>query len=125
MARAPRILIVEDVLLIAMDIEAVVRASRCDVVGPVARLDQAVDLARSDDLDAAILDLHLGGGDLSTPVAQILRRRSIPFAFLTGHADPEIMPAGFANELVLEKPLGTRRCRRAIAQLTGWNPDPI
>jgi|SRR5208282_2423938 len=49
----------------------------CHVVGPVSRLDAALRLARDEPLDAAILDVHIRGGQVY-PVAEELLARNIP-----------------------------------------------
>jgi len=51
-----RILVVEDEMLIAVMIEETLQDLGCVVVGPVARLDAALRLARDEVLDAAILN---------------------------------------------------------------------
>jgi CheY-like chemotaxis protein len=112
----PRVLVVEDVLLVAMDIEQTLQGAGYEVVGPVGRLRQAVDLATHEQIDAALLDLDLRGA-LSTPVAYALRRRGIPFAFVTGHAHTGVLPADLANEPMLDKPLSERGCLAAVAAL--------
>jgi CheY-like chemotaxis protein len=114
----PRVLVVEDVLLVAMDIELILQSAGYEVVGPVGRLRQAVELATHEPIDAALLDLDLRGA-LSTPVAYALRRRGIPFAFVTGHAHTGTLPADLASQPILEKPLSERCCLAAVAELLG------
>jgi len=79
-----RVLVVEDEALIAMFIADVVSGLGMDVVGPAGTVDQAVSLARTEQLDAALLDLNLGGA-ASLPVAEVLADLSVPFAFVTGY----------------------------------------
>ena len=112
----PRILVVEDVLLLAMDIEAMLHGAGYEVAGPVGRLPAAIEIATHEAIDCALLDLDLGGV-LSTPVAYALRRRGIPFAFITGHAETGMLPSDLAKEPVLEKPLPEHRCLATVSQL--------
>ena len=79
-----RILVVEDEAMIALLIEDVLSDLGTTVVGPVARVDEALALARSAEIDLAALDLNLGG-DPVYPVAEALAARSIPFVFMTGY----------------------------------------
>jgi CheY-like chemotaxis protein len=79
-----RILIVEDEAMIALLIEDVLTDLGATVVGPAARLDEALPLARSAEVDLAALDLNLAG-DPVYPVAEVLAARGIPFVFMTGY----------------------------------------
>jgi CheY-like chemotaxis protein len=79
-----RILIVEDEAMIALLIEDVLTDLGSTVVGPAARLDEALALARSAEVDLAALDLNLAG-DAVYPVAEALAQRGIPFVFMTGY----------------------------------------
>lgn len=86
-----RILVVEDMLLIAEVIEDELRERGCEVVGPAARLEQGLALAINAELDGALLDVNLAG-ERSFPVADELEKRSIPYAFLTGYGEGGIPP---------------------------------
>jgi len=81
-----RILVVEDDMLIAMSIEEVLLELGCIVLGPVARLDQAMQLATNEVFDAAILDVTIRGGQ-TFPVAERLDERGIPFVLASGYGD--------------------------------------
>src|SRR5215213_6916651 len=62
MAGGRRALVAEDEALIAMDVEAALRRAGWEVVGPVSRAADAARLAAREPLDAAVLDIGLGGG---------------------------------------------------------------
>lgn len=95
-----RILVVEDEAMVAMLIEDMLTELGCAVVGPAMRLDHALQLAKTEAVDAAILDINLGG-TRSDPVAEILERRLVPMLFVTGYGQ-----AGRPgrNDRVLQKP---------------------
>jgi CheY-like chemotaxis protein len=97
-----RVLLVEDEAMIAMLIEDMLVELGCDVVATAAKLDDAVSLAQSGSFDLAFLDLNLRGV-ASYPVAQALRERGIPFAFVTGYGTAGADPA-YADTPVLQKP---------------------
>ena len=75
-----------------------------DIVGPSVRLTDAEERARTEQIDAAFLDVNLGGGDTSKPVAQILRDRGIPFVFITAYDRDEITFI-LPDERVVRKPI--------------------
>ena len=79
-----RILIVEDEMMIAMLLEGILIELGHEVLGPVTRLVEAVDAAARGEMDAAIVDLNLGG-EWAYPVAEALVKRGIPLAFSTGY----------------------------------------
>lgn len=115
-----RVLVVEDEPVVAMCLEDILDALGCVPVGPAARLSEGLELARSAALDAAILDINLGG-ERSMPIAEALRLRGIPFAFATGYG---AAPEGFADQApLIEKPYGERDVQWALRQLLGKMPS--
>lgn len=107
-----RILIVEDEILVAMNVEDMVVELRHTVAAVATRLNQALTLAASSEIDLAILDLNLSGS-LSFPVADILRQRGIPFMFATGYGAHGLTEE-YRNETVLVKPYGVHQLENAI-----------
>jgi DNA-binding response OmpR family regulator len=97
---ALRVLVVEDEPVVAMCLEDILDALGCVAVGPAARLSEGLALAESEPLDAAILDINLGG-ERSTPIAERLRMRGVPTAFASGYGAP---PEGFASAPLIQKP---------------------
>ena len=97
------VLLVEDEALVAMMMKDTLAELGFSVVGPVSRAADALVTARLDQLDAAILDVNLGG-DLIYPVAEMLAARSVPFVFVTGY-DAESIDSRFAHVPVLQKPI--------------------
>jgi CheY-like chemotaxis protein len=85
-AEGRQILVVEDEMTIAVMIEDILLALGAEVVGPVARLDAALKLAKDAAIDAAVLDINIRGGN-SYPVADVLAERGIPFFFCSGYSD--------------------------------------
>jgi AmiR/NasT family two-component response regulator len=79
-----RVLVVEDEFLIAMDIEAMLRELACEVVGPIGNLASALQAAREETPDVALLDANLNGEPV-TAVAEALVARAVPIVFCTGY----------------------------------------
>ncbi|MGI4794609.1 MAG: response regulator [Janthinobacterium lividum] len=101
-----RILVVEDDMMIALHVEEALRDFGCIVIGPVGRLDVALQLASVEVFDAAILDVTIRGGQVF-PVAERLMSRGIPFVFASGYGD-WALPDAFRNQPRLTKPFTIR-----------------
>jgi len=105
-ATGKRVLLVEDEALITTLVVDVLEDRGMVVIGPAATLRDALALAGSEQIDAAILDVNLGA-ETSFPVARLLRERGIPFFYTTAFANrthPDIGDAAF-----LPKPYGIRQ----------------
>jgi len=76
------ILIVEDEGLVSMMIEDLVREMGARHVHLCADLETALGLAQTAELDCAVLDIRVRGGE-SGVVADILSARGVPFIFST------------------------------------------
>ena len=96
------ILIVEDEGLVSMMIEDLVREMGARNVHVCVDIDQACNTARSENLDCAILDVRVRGGDIG-PVADILAERGIPFIFSTAGL-PEAVPVAHQHRPMIAKP---------------------
>jgi DNA-binding response OmpR family regulator len=83
MRKKPRILLVEDELLIADLVETFVEDAGCEVVGPYGTVCEALEACQHVKADAAIVDLVLHG-EFAYPVAEMLAKRGIPFGFASG-----------------------------------------
>jgi DNA-binding response OmpR family regulator len=97
-----RILVVEDETIIAMMIEDFLADIGYDVVAIASRLNEARQVASTAMIDIAMLDVNLAG-ELSYPVASILRSRNIPFLFATGYGVIGLPPE-LQDTKVLVKP---------------------
>jgi diguanylate cyclase len=109
-----RILLVEDMWLAALELEKLLRRAGIEPVGPAARLQEALALAERERLDGAVLDINLDG-EMVLPVAEVLRRRSVPFVFLTGYGDGAALPREFRSERRLIKPVQLEELKVALA----------
>lgn len=94
-----------------------------EVVGPVARIDEALALARRAEVEAAILDINVGG-HLTYPVADILRARSIPVIFATGYGS-SALPERFRNTPTLHKPFSRSSFASVIGAALADSPCDI
>lgn len=97
-----RFLVVEDEMTIAMLIEDMLVDLGHDVVAVAMRLPAALEAARDEEFDMALLDVNLAGLT-SFPVADILCERNIPFAFATGFGSAGV-EADYGARPILHKP---------------------
>jgi CheY-like chemotaxis protein len=97
------ILVVEDEYFIAMEIANAIQRCGGSVVGPVAVLEKARDLAQHATVDGVILDLMLNGKS-TLSFADELMSRNTPVILATGYARSHI-PEGYSNLPQLAKPL--------------------
>lgn len=114
--RRLRILIVEDEMLVAMNIEDMLLDLGHEVAGLASRLDPALSLAREGQFDLAMLDVNLAG-QTSFPVAEILVSRGIPFLFATGYGTKGIAEA-YRMFPVLQKPFRAVDLEAALQEAT-------
>jgi CheY-like chemotaxis protein len=96
-----RILIVEDEFLIALTASEMLEELGALVVGPAATVNEALALAKTQDIDVALLDLNLYGQS-SAVIAAELETRRIPVVFATGYGIGDGKDA--AGRCVLGKP---------------------
>jgi CheY-like chemotaxis protein len=113
--RRLRILVVEDEMLVAMNIEDMLLELGHEVAGLASRLDPALALAREVPFDAAMLDVNLAG-EPSFPVAELLAERGIPFLFATGYGRQGIEERFHARP-ILQQPFRSADLGAALARL--------
>lgn len=103
-----KVFVVEDEVFVAYEMEDMLLELGFEVVGPALNAEDAQKIARNSDIDAAFLDVNLGGGKTSEPVAAILRERGIPFVFVTAYT-PDQITFRTSEDKVLEKPITSRK----------------
>lgn len=81
-----RILVVEDEMLVLMEMEVALQELGCNAISAAASVATALALLDRQLFDLAIVDVNLRG-EKSYPVADVLVRLGIPFAFSTGYGD--------------------------------------
>lgn len=108
-----RILVVEDNFLVAEVLCDLLRSEGCVVVGPAPRLERGLGLARTEAIDAALLDINLDG-ERCFPIAEMLIHRHVPFIFLTGYNEDTSIPAELRGAPLLGKPVTDIRLVTAL-----------
>ena len=113
--KGKRVLIVEDETLISMLFEDILADLECEVVGPALNLRQALDLAHTAEIDAAVLDLNLAG-EPSFPAASILRDRGVPIVLSSGYGSSGL-PSEWKDLPTLPKPFTADQVANVLATL--------
>ncbi|MFI4965576.1 MAG: HWE histidine kinase domain-containing protein [Caulobacterales bacterium] len=112
--RGARVLIVEDAVLLALELETGLADAGARVIGPAYELGEAMALL-DQPIDAAVLDANLNGRSV-TPVAEALAGRNVPFVFATGYGEAAGAPGGF-DAPVIRKPYDVTQVAAAVAEL--------
>jgi len=109
-----RVLIVEDAVLLALELETGLSEAGAEVVGPAYELEEAMALL-DQPIDVAVLDANLNGRSV-TPVAEVLHQRRIPFVFATGYGETGGAPGGF-DAPIIRKPYDVTQVASAVAEI--------
>lgn len=110
-----RILILEDDLLTAMDLQLLVEEGGHDVVGPCGSL-AAARLAVREGFDFAFLDVDLPDGK-SFEIAKLLEASGVPFCFVSGSTRHEL-PESLRGADFIAKPYQHAAIRRSLRELS-------
>jgi len=117
-ARGLRVLVVEDELLIALQLESELAERGYRIVGPAQSLEEGLDLTRSERFDAAVLDINLGE-ESSLPIAEELAAAGTPFAFMTGYPDTLLIPPHLRTIPAIRKPFQVEALLGLLQELAG------
>jgi len=115
---APRILIVEDETVVAMDIAADLRRLGYEIAAMVGSGEAAIESAQALQPDLVLMDIRLKGAMDGIEAATVIHQRhGIPVVFLTAHADAATVERsqGAAPYGYLVKPFDETILRRVIA----------
>ncbi len=93
MATSLRILVAEDEPLSAMALQAQLEALGHLVIGPAHNGREAVEMARANDTDLAILDVRMPALSGLEAAQEIARFKQVPVILLSGYSDPDMIAA--------------------------------
>jgi CheY-like chemotaxis protein len=102
-AEQPRVLIVEDEMLVAMELAEMVSDAGYEPVGPVSSVPMALKVVADEPLDAAVLDYRLDG-ETTVAVWEALEGKRVPFAIASAFTGDQL-PASYRERPHLDKPL--------------------
>ncbi len=114
-----RVLVVEDELLVGMDLAMLIEGWGYAADGPHPTVERALDAITRCIPDAALLDINLGGGRTSMPIAQRLHDLGTPFVLLTGYSSVTHGNCDPLSEAAarLRKPISERDLRNILAEV--------
>ncbi|GEM_PF-3197790 len=88
----PRILIVEDEIIVAFAIEETLNNSHYQVMTSVESGEKAIKYLENEQVDAVLMDIRLSGNLDGITTAQLIRDRfKIPVVFLTAYSDTKTL----------------------------------
>jgi DNA-binding NtrC family response regulator len=102
------VLLLEDDLLLAMDMEEYLIGKGHEIVGPFGRISDALDAIQRNELMGAIVDLNLHG-ELSFPVIEMLQERAIPVIVCSGYAELPELKSRLKGLPLLPKPWDAKK----------------
>ena len=111
-SQVPRILVVEDELMIVLMLESLFLEAGFEVADVATKVEAALAFVEAGAFDVAILDANLAGVS-SAPVAVALTARSVPFLVVSGYATAQ-QNGAFAAGLHVQKPFQTEALIEAL-----------
>jgi two-component SAPR family response regulator len=106
------VLVIEDLAIVACDLQRVLDDAGFHVVGPVCSPDEALSTIANSYLDGAILDVKLSD-DASPQVADALKEAKVPHIFINGWAVGQI-PERCRDQPLLNNPYDYRALLDAL-----------
>jgi len=110
-----RVLVLEEDEPVAVLLAAILKGLGCEMVGPANRIDDAIRLTISEPIDAAILDVAIGG-EVTFAVADELINKGIPYAFVSGNKTPANIQR-YAPVSIVTKPYSAEHIRQVLSEL--------
>lgn len=111
-----RILIVEDNFVVADALSYLIGGYGGAVAATVPSIARALEVLAAGSVDIAVLDINLSGTSV-VPLAEHLRRQRIPFVFLTGYGDEELLPEHLRGHPRFAKPVQAELLVRTLLEL--------
>ena len=116
------VLVVEDNMLIAMDVDGMLRANGAKQTYVANTVEAALQLVAAKPVSFAVLDVNLGD-QTSLPVAVALAERGIAFVLASGYGDADTVTASYPPAPIVGKPLTAESLMSGIARAYAMQRD--
>ncbi|MGR6328555.1 response regulator [Sphingomonas sp. XXL09] len=116
---ADKVMLVEDELFVALDVQMTIEEAGLSVEGPYTSLAEAEAALSTLDPHAllcAVLDVRLRDGEVF-PAADRLKAAGVPIIFHSGHADQQALERRYPGALVCGKPCSPGTLRSSIQSI--------
>jgi CheY-like chemotaxis protein len=114
-------LLVVDEPRAALELEDILTGVGYGIAARASTVGEALECAHSADIDAAILDVKVGG-EWSFAVADELAERQVPFMFATADGAAAVPPR-YRNRPLIQKPIHVPGLLLAVTRMTGLAED--
>jgi DNA-binding NtrC family response regulator len=118
-----RILLAEDEGLIALELERLLQDFGCEVVRPVASVDEVLENAKRGGFDGALLDVNLRGRRIFEILPE-LQKLGLRVIITSGYDDVTFFPAPFRSMPRIAKPFDERELRRICEKVFTNSANP-
>lgn len=109
-----RVLVVEDEMLVALLLEDMLVQAGCILIGPFARVRDALAAVKTEVVDLALLDVNVAGEKVFA-VAHALEERGVPFLFVTGYGQ-DALPRDRPDWEACSKPFLPKQLAKRLAR---------
>jgi DNA-binding response OmpR family regulator len=106
-----RILVAEDEGLIALELERILEDFGCEVIGPLASVDEVLEYAKRGGFDGALLDVNLRGRQIFE-ILPALRKLGLRLIITSGYDDVTLFPVPFRDMPRIAKPFDEQELQR-------------
>ena len=113
----PRVLIMEDEFIVALDLSGMTQDLGFQVEGPYATVAEGERALQDTRPDAAILDVQLADGEVF-PLADRLMRLGVPIIFHSGHAEAAALLSRYPDARSASKPCTAEVIASYLVQAT-------
>ena len=114
----PRVLVVEDEFIIALDLSETVQDLGYELEGPFEGKEAAIEAIEEGMPDLAILDVFTADGEVY-PLADKLVEAGVPIVFHSGHVTPAEVRALYPDAVACAKPCPPDRLIDAMQEAVG------
>ena len=114
----PKVLVVEDEFIIALDLSETVQDLGYELEGPFEGKEAAIEAIEEGMPDLAILDVFTADGEVY-PLADKLVEAGVPIVFHSGHVTPAEVRALYADAVACAKPCPPDRLIDAMQEAVG------